>query len=85
MTIDDVRAEVVKEIERNVAIIQKAKSEKYDKWAKEKVKVLVDVLDRLDECKTLEEVGQHLQLMLRGAQGAVDGINDLLQIIGQKA
>ncbi len=84
MELEDVSAHIVKEINRNLEIIQTAKSEKYDEWAKEKVKALVDVLDLVDEVKDTGELVTHVQRVFRGAQGTLDGLNDLLQALGAK-
>ena len=75
---------VVQEINKNLGIIRSAKSEKYDEFAKEKVKVLVDVLDLIDEVKDDAELAEKVKLVFRGKQGALDGLNDLLQVMGRK-
>ena len=75
---------VVQEINKNLGIIRSAKSEKYDEFAKEKVKVLVDVLDLIDEVKYDAELAEKVKLVFRGKQGALDGLNDLLQVMGRK-
>jgi len=42
---------LVKEINRNLENIRWSKDEKYDQFAKEKIKILTELLDVLDECE----------------------------------
>jgi len=42
---------LVKGINRNLENIRWSKDEKYDQFAKEKIKILTELLDVLDECE----------------------------------
>ena len=84
MILQEAQDYTVKEINKNLEIIRKAKNEKYDEFAKEKVKALVDVLDLIDECSSENELADGVKLLYRGKQGALDGLNDLLQVMGHK-
>jgi len=84
MTMPQIADHIVQEINKNLGTIRTAKSEKYDEFAKEKIKVLVDVLDLVDEVKDDAELAEKVKLLFRGRQGALDGLNDLLQVIGRK-
>jgi hypothetical protein len=46
--------------------------------------LLLDVLDLVDEVKDDAELAEKVKLLFRGRQGALDGLNDLLQVIGRK-
>jgi hypothetical protein len=82
MNLPQINDYVVKEIERNLHILQSSKSEKYDKFSKEKIKVLLETLDILDEVSDEAAFVNEVKLLFRGRQGALDGLNDLLQAMG---
>lgn len=51
MELKEIGDYLVKEINRNLENIRWSKDEKYDQFAKEKIKILTELLDVLDECE----------------------------------
>ena len=84
MNMQEIQLFLEKEINRNLDIIKNAESEKYDQFSKQKIKALVDVLDIMDECVDSTVLAKRIKLLFRGMQGALDGLNDILQVMGEK-
>ena len=76
---------VVKEINKYLGVIRSAKNEAYDGFAKEKIRVLVEVLDVLDEVQTESELQTRVKALYKAHTGALDGLKDLLQAMGVRA
>ncbi len=85
MTLQETGDHVVKEINKYVGLIRTAKSEQYDGFAKEKIRVLVEVLDLLDEVKDEAELATQIQQLYKSHTGALDGLRDLMQTLNIKA
>ena len=83
MTLDQIGDYIIKEINRNLEIIRWSPDEKYDQFAKEKVKTLVDLLDVLDEVEDERAFLAKVEFFQKGVQGSMTGIEDLLKEIGE--
>ena len=84
MAMEEIGDYIVKEINRSLEIIRLSKDEKYDQFAKEKIKLLVDLLDTLDECEDERAFIARIKFMQKGVQGAMTGIEDLFKEIGAR-
>jgi len=84
MAMEEIGDYIVKEINRSLEIIRWSKDEKYDQFAKEKIKLLVDLLDTLDECEDERAFIARIKFMQKGVQGAMTGIEDLFKEIGAR-
>ncbi len=82
MTLKDIGDYLVNEINRNLEIIRWSPDEKYDQFAKEKIKMLTDLLDVIDECEDMNSFIRQVKFAQKGIQGAMSGIDDLLSEIG---
>ena len=83
MAMEEIGDYIVKEINRSLEIIRWS-DEKYDQFAKEKIKLLVDLLDTLDECEDERAFIARIKFMQKGVQGAMTGIEDLFKEIGAR-
>lgn len=81
MALKEIGDYIVKEINRNLEIIRWSEDEKYDQFAKEKVKLLVELLDVIDECEDERTFTAQVKFHQKGVQGAMTGIEDLLKEI----
>ena len=83
MALDQIGDYIVKEINRNLEIIRWSRDEKYDQFAKEKIKTLVDLLDVLDEVENERAFIAQVKFFQKGVQGSMTGIEDLLKEIDE--
>ena len=82
MTPSETAAYLRQEIDKYLRVIEIAKSEKTDKFAKEKLHVFIEAFDLLDECADGEAVAQKVRELYNAKLGAVDGLRDLLKALG---
>jgi len=77
--------EIVAEINRNLEAIRWSNSEIHDKYAAGTAKMLVDLLDNIDEVKSEEELRARLEMMRMAANGAVDVLDNWIEKMKRKS
>jgi len=65
---------LLQEIEKNIQIIVHSQKEEHDKYAKGKIKVFIDFLDRIDECENVDEFLESAKISRMESKGALVGI-----------
>lgn len=74
---------IVAEINRNLEAIRYTDVESYDKFAAGRIKVLVDLLGILNQCKTPADIRTRISMMQKGNMGASSILEEIETKLGK--